>query len=128
MSLLTKAAAEAWGTYLRQRDERCEDAIRCDYGVFQFRNTVFQKTLSMLQGLYLRQYDPPALRTYVQRHQGTTVALRNPANWFLVMREQAAIPQIYARSLAADYLCCDDTLEAVGVLAVRPPDSDLTRN
>ncbi|AHJ85238.1 tegument protein US22 [Human betaherpesvirus 5] len=128
MSLLTKAAAEAWGTYLRQRDERCEDAIRCDYGVFQFRNTVFQKTLSMLQGLYLRQYDPPALRTYVQRHQGTTVALRNPANWFLVMREQVAIPQIYARSLAADYLCCDDTLEAVGVLAVRPPDSDLTRN
>ncbi|AAM00801.1 tegument protein US22 [Panine betaherpesvirus 2] len=128
MSLLTKAAAEAWGTYLRQRDERCEDAIRCDYGVFQFRNTIYQRTLSLLQGLYLRQYDPDALRSYVRQHRGTTVALRNPANWLLVLRETAAIPQIYARSLASEYLCCDDDLEAVGVLAVRPADDDPHRH
>ncbi|QQL09789.1 Ba203 [Baboon cytomegalovirus] len=127
MALLSRAAAEAWGTYLKQRDDRPEDVIRCDYGVFNLRNIVFQRAMTMLQGIFLRQYDPVCLRDYVKKHASTMIPLRNPSSWFLIFRCGADIPQVEGRQFGTDYMCCDETLEAVGILAVKLPDGDRKR-
>nr|AAC27791.1 unknown [macacine betaherpesvirus 3] len=118
MTLLSRSAAEAWGTYLKQRDERPEDVIRCDYGVFSLRNLVFQRCLTMLQGVYLRQYDQPCLREYIKKNSGTIIPLRNPCSWFLVLRSGIDIPQVETRSFD-EYLCCKEKLEALGILGVQ---------
>ncbi|AEV80520.1 tegument protein US22 [Cercopithecine betaherpesvirus 5] len=127
MAMLSRAAAEAWSTYLKQRDERPEDVIRCDYGVFNLRNIVFQRAMSLLQGVFLRQYDSVCLRDYVKKNSGTIIPLRNPSTWFLIFRHSADIPQVEGRQFGPDYMCCDEKLEAVGILAVKLPDGDRKR-
>ncbi|AEV80992.1 tegument protein US22 [Saimiriine betaherpesvirus 4] len=119
MPLTSKSTCVAWTQYLKSHDDRPEHVVRCDFGVAYTRRSVFQQMMLMLHGLFIRMHDHSALRDYVQKNQGVAICLRNPGTWFLVLRDSSDIAPVRGRRLDREYLCCDENLMTVGVLAVR---------
>ncbi|AEV80849.1 tegument protein US22 [Aotine betaherpesvirus 1] len=124
MAVLPKTTAMAWSQYLKTHDDRAEDVVRCEFGPMYTRKSIFHQTMLMLHGIFVRVHDHAALREYVQKNTGTAICLRNPGTWFLVLRDGTEIPSVRGRRFDLDYLCCNEALQTVGILAVRSMGSE----